>query len=141
MSSEPDEMASAVEQWLRDNPPLTNAALRSQIAALQAELAEARDELRSLIESIWKAEYRREAPEWKPLPELIGMITQIDNMYAGVRSQRDQARWDLAEAREVPGRIVAWLRGRFQQQRQHPEDQACAQFIATAIEASDWSKP
>lgn len=42
MSSEPDEMASAVERWLRDNPPLTNAALRSQIAALQAELAEAR---------------------------------------------------------------------------------------------------
>ncbi len=75
MSGEPDEMASAVEQWLRDNPPLTNAALRSEIAALQAE---------------------------------------------------------LAEAREVPGRIVEWLNS--QPETLHHDD------IATAIEARDWSK-
>lgn len=48
---------------------------------------------------------------------------------------------ELAEAREVPGRIVDWLRGEVQYHRKHPEDQAFAQHIATAIEARDWSKP
>jgi len=41
MSDDPDEMVSAVEQWLHDNPPLTNAALRSRITALEAELDQA----------------------------------------------------------------------------------------------------
>lgn len=120
----------------------TSEPVRAALAAMQAEiqrlggaLTEARDELRSLIESIWKAEYRREAPEWKPLPELIGMITQIDNMYAGVRSQRDQARWDLAEAREVPGRIVDWIKS-----GAGPYVEGYGDDIATAIEARDWSK-
>lgn len=34
--------------------------------------------------------------------------------------------------------IVAWLRGRFCQFRQHPEDQAFARMVADAIERGDW---
>ena len=52
-----------------------------------------------------------------------------------------QLQAELADAREVPGRIVAWLRGEVQYHRKHPEDQAFARHIATAIEAHDWSKP
>ena len=74
--------------------------MQAEIQRLGSELAEARREIQSLIESIWRAEYRREAPQWKPLPDLVGMITQMDNMYAGVREQRDQARWDKVEARD-----------------------------------------
>lgn len=55
------------------------------------ELAAGKEELRRLLESIWRAEYRKDAPDWKALPDLVGMVTQIDNMYAGVRAQRDAA--------------------------------------------------
>ena len=60
-----------------------------------AELREGKRELLSLMDSIWRAEYLREAPNWKPLDYLAGMVSQIDNMYAGVRSQRDEARFKI----------------------------------------------
>lgn len=41
---------------------------------------------------------------------------------------------------ETEARIVAWLRGPFCQQRQHPEDQAYARFIANAIAHGDHRK-
>lgn len=44
-----------------------------------------------------------------------------------------QLQAELAEAREVPGRIVAWLNSR--PETLHHDD------IANAIEARDWSKP
>ena len=62
------------------------------ITRLTAERDAALAELRQLTESIWKAEYRKTAPDWQPLPDLVGLITQLDNMYAGVREQRDAAR-------------------------------------------------
>jgi len=78
------------------------------------ELERGKDELRRLMESIWRAEYRKDAPNWKPLEDLPGMISQIDNMYAGVRQQRDQARWDLhnppAATAGLVGELVEALR-------------------------------
>ena len=64
----------------------------SGITRLTAERDAALAELRQLTGSIWKAEYRKTAPDWQPLPDLVGLITQLDNMYAGVREQRDAAR-------------------------------------------------
>ena len=61
-----------------------------------AELEAGKAELLILMDSIWRAEFRHEAPNWKPLDDLPGMISQLDNMYAGVRSQRDAARFALA---------------------------------------------
>lgn len=66
---------------------------------LTRELAKANREVLGLITSIWKSEFRNESPQWEPLPDLVGRITQLDNMYAGVRGQRDKARTELAEAR------------------------------------------
>lgn len=71
-----------------------------------AELEAGKDELRSLLDSIWRAEYMKTAPDWKPLDGLPGMVSQIDNMYAGVREQRDQARWDLAALRTQPSQAI-----------------------------------
>lgn len=84
-----------------ESVPHKNIALRQAAALIEsqsAEIAQASDEVKQLIESIWRAEYRHSAPNWKPLPDLVGMVTQLDNMYAGVREQRDRARWDLAAA-------------------------------------------
>ena len=77
------------------------AALRAP-REVEKENADARREVLALITSIWRAEFRHEAPNWKPLPNLVGMITQLDNMYAGVRSQRDEARHALAALQSTP---------------------------------------
>jgi hypothetical protein len=37
-----------------------------------------------LGKSIWRKRYAKKAPDWKPLPDLYGVLTQIDNMIAGL---------------------------------------------------------
>ena len=65
---------------------------------LERERDEAREELHkasveanALATSIQKAEYS-DAKEFELLGSVAGVISQIDNMYAGVRQQRDEAR-------------------------------------------------
>jgi len=65
---------------------------------LKRERDEAREELHkasveanALATSIQKAEYS-DAKEFELLGSVAGVISQIDNMYAGVRQQRDKAR-------------------------------------------------
>jgi len=65
---------------------------------LERERDEAREELRkasveanTLATSIQKAEYP-DAKDFELLGSVAGVISQIDNMYAGVRQQRDEAR-------------------------------------------------
>jgi len=98
----------------RDALEITNNELRDLRAALKTltrENAKARREVLGLIESIWKNEFRNEAPEWKPLSYLVGMITQLDNMYAGVRSQRDEARAERdAALAEVERLNAGWAK-------------------------------
>ncbi|KQO50614.1 hypothetical protein [Sphingomonas sp. Leaf257] len=77
------------------HPWFPAAATPAPAVDASEELRRGKDEIRSLIESIWRAEFSKDAPNWKPLDDLPGMISQMDNMYAGVRSQRDKARWDL----------------------------------------------
>lgn len=71
------------------------------VRAHEAEIAEAKRELEQLATSIWKAEFRHDAPDWTPLPDLRGLISQVDNMYAGVRSQRDGLRIQMETHREL----------------------------------------
>ena len=48
---------------------------------------------------LWEKHYKKDAPEWKPLPDLIGVLTQIDNMTAGlVRTQQGGQSMDEAAA-------------------------------------------
>jgi hypothetical protein len=39
-----------------------------------------------LATSIWKQHYQKTAPEWQVFDELMGVLTQIDNMTAGLVS-------------------------------------------------------
>jgi hypothetical protein len=41
-----------------------------------------------LAEAIWQKHYKATAPQWKPLDDLMGVLTQIDNMTAGLTAQR-----------------------------------------------------
>jgi hypothetical protein len=40
----------------------------------------------SLAIAIWCKHYKEQSPDWKPLPDLMGVLTQIDNMIAGIGS-------------------------------------------------------
>jgi hypothetical protein len=61
------------------------------ITAIKATL-EAKDETHAygyanrLAEAIWSKHYKNTAPQWEPFDELIGVLTQIDNMTAGLIS-------------------------------------------------------
>jgi len=72
--------------------------LRKLLKDAERERDEAREELHkasveanALATSIQKAEYS-DAKEFELLGSVAGVISQIDNMYAGVRQQRDEAR-------------------------------------------------
>jgi len=34
---------------------------------------------------LWEMHWKDAAPDWKPLPDLMGVITQIDNMTSGLK--------------------------------------------------------
>lgn len=42
-----------------------------------------------LATAIWERAYREVAPDWKPLPDLLGILSQIDNMVAGLLSRAE----------------------------------------------------
>ena len=70
-----------------------------------SHLLEGVKDAKGLATSIWKTEFSDGAPHWQPLPDLRGIISQIDNMYAGVRGQRDQARWDANQHSAKAGNV------------------------------------
>jgi hypothetical protein len=37
-----------------------------------------------LAVALWERHWKEDAPNWRPLPELIGVLTQIDNMTVGL---------------------------------------------------------
>lgn len=86
--------AIAVIAAIQQIPELeaTIASQAAQIEQLREALGRAHREALSLAQSIWRSEYRRKSPDWEPCDTVAGIITQIDNMYAGVRRQRDEAR-------------------------------------------------
>jgi hypothetical protein len=49
-----------------------------------AEKEEALGYAQRLATALWEKHWKADAPEWKPLPELIGVLTQIDNMTVGL---------------------------------------------------------
>lgn len=53
-------------------------------AAQQAE-PDAKAYATRLAVAIWRKHYRQIAPQWKPLDDLIGVLSQIDNMTAGMQ--------------------------------------------------------
>jgi hypothetical protein len=43
----------------------------------------------SLAMALWRRHYQKEAPHWKPQPDVVGLISQIDNMAAGLSNRLD----------------------------------------------------
>lgn len=74
-------------------------ALGAENARLKDEADKAKREAVRLAVGIWRAEFQADAPNWQPLDYVAGIISQIDNMYAGVRGQRDEARFERNQLR------------------------------------------
>lgn len=62
--------------------------LRS-IESHNQEGSEEYEQLKDLTVTIWKMFYREEAPEFEPLDDILGLITQIDNMVTGLERRRE----------------------------------------------------
>ena len=56
---------------------------------LLAERDAAMREASELAMCIWRSEFRNESPEFELCDSPAGVITQIDNMFAGIRQQRN----------------------------------------------------
>lgn len=76
------------------------------------ERDEAREQLRkasveanTLAKSIQKTEYP-DAKEFELLGSVAGVISQIDNMYAGLRQQRDEAREEIKDLIYIAERAI-----------------------------------
>lgn len=54
----------------------------------------------SLANSMWRRHYRERAPHWKPLPDLVGVISQISNMAAGLLTEIEQLKSALNPAND-----------------------------------------
>ena len=39
--------------------------------------------------ALWKTYYKDDSPEWEPRTDLMGVLTQIDNMIAGLPGKLD----------------------------------------------------
>jgi hypothetical protein len=76
------ELAVAIAKEIQDmytTPPAAQPAVQEPDAYGYAS---------RLAVAIWEQHYKGVAPQWKPLDDLMGVLTQIDNMTAGLTAQR-----------------------------------------------------
>lgn len=78
--------------------PVSGAAVevRDAVIGTRKELDQAHHEALHLAKSIHVSEYH-DVTNWEPLDTVPGLISQIDNMYAGIREQRDFYRMKAEE--------------------------------------------
>lgn len=60
--------------------------LASENLVLKRDLAAAQSYATTLAVSMHRQHYAEDSPNWQPLTDLVGLLTQIDNMYAGLRN-------------------------------------------------------
>ncbi len=82
-----------------------NIPLYTTPPAAPVQEADAYGHAKRLAEAIWQKHYKATAPQWKPFDDLIGVLTQIDNMTAGLTAQPAQ-RKPLTDEQIESGRRV-----------------------------------
>jgi hypothetical protein len=66
-------------------------ALGIEIARRWNEYQQAMNYAKMLVQSIHKKNYQQDNPNWKPLDDLVGILTQIDNQCAGMDRKETNA--------------------------------------------------
>lgn len=67
---------------------------------LQEEDTLAGVEARSVAVAIWRRRYSKEAPNWTPLDTTAGVVSQIDNMAAGLMNDLSRVEAENAALRQ-----------------------------------------
>ena len=98
-------MATKLKRARKLNRPRRFAEARGYAASLEYATR--------LAKLIWERDWKKEAPHWQPLDDLLGVLTQIDNMLAGMEKKK-------RHNSEVSGAV------RDRKQRQHQERNAPA---------------
>ena len=62
-----------------------------------------------LAQVMWRRTYRDAAPHWQPLDDTAGVISQIDNMHAGVLQDNDRMRFALEQIAHDPANAVTYF--------------------------------
>jgi len=78
-------------QWQSKRAESVIPALRSALAQQQEQEPVAHYYAKHLAIAIWEKHYKDTAPDWTPLPDLMGVLTQIDNMAVGLAPPRREA--------------------------------------------------
>lgn len=100
-------IASMTEKILSNTAP--EVVSKAEHERVKEELAAYHREALSLATHLAKHEFP-EVSQWKPLDNVPGLISQIDNMMAGVRQRRDQAVWDKNAAEQDAERLALQLK-------------------------------
>ena len=85
---------NAIEMALEalENPSVI--AVQHAIDLIKQELAKPEQEAygyaKRLAEFIWEKHYKKESPDWTPLPDVLGVLTQIDNMTCGLEKAKPE---------------------------------------------------
>ena len=75
------------------------AAMEAQIKGLEAERDETYAYAKHLAEALF-ANGKFDAPQWEPLGDTLGVLTQIDNMVAGIRARAETALTAMTQERD-----------------------------------------
>jgi hypothetical protein len=87
-------------------------ALRLAIEQAERQEPDGYGYARRLAEAIWQKHYKAVAPQWKPLDDLMGVLTQIDNMTSGLIARQDKQEpvaWEPIELHVLHSHIAGVL--------------------------------
>lgn len=74
----------AVWEVLKDPSAATERDIERATAEYTAAHMTPLEYATDLARHIWAKHFAETAPDWEPLPDLMGVLTQIDNMTAGM---------------------------------------------------------
>lgn len=72
-------MTAKLKRARKPNRPRRFAGARGYAAALEYATR--------LATGMWERDWKEESPRWKPFDDLLGVLTQIDNMLAGMEKK------------------------------------------------------
>ena len=86
-----EQALEALTPWMDSDHTVQHAAYHALRAALaQRAEPDAYGYASRLAVAIWEKHYKDIAPNWKPLDDLMGVLTQIDNMTSGLTRMAQQ---------------------------------------------------
>ena len=72
----------------------------------EAQLAEAREEAKALAVSLWIKHHRKDSPEFELCDSVAGIISQINNMVAGIIDKLEELEAQLDKVRKCQTYVV-----------------------------------